>query len=112
MPVPDYQSLMLPLLDALADGRDHDVKEVRDSIAKRLGVTDRDREELQPRGKQSTYDNRLGWAKTYLDKAGLVQSVRRGVYQITSAGRDVLRSRPSRIDVAFLSRFPGFDEFR
>jgi restriction system protein len=112
MAVPDYQSLMLPLLEALADGRDHDVKELRDSIARRLGLTDQDREELQPSGKQSTYDNRLGWAKTYLDKAGLVLSARRGVYHITSEGRDVLKSKPSRVDVAFLSRFPGFEEFR
>jgi restriction system protein len=112
MAVPDYQSLMLPLLEALADGRDHDVKELRDSIAKRVGITDEDREELQPSGKQSTYDNRLGWAKTYLDKAGLVQSVRRGVYHITSAGRDVLTSKPPRIDAAFLAKFPGFEEFR
>jgi restriction system protein len=100
------------LLEALVDGREHDVKDIRDLIAKRLGITERDREALLPSRKQSVYDNRLGWAKTYLSKGGLVQSVRRGVYQITSRGRDVLKSKPKQIDVDFLSKFPEFEEFR
>jgi restriction system protein len=112
MSVPDYQSLMLPLLEALADGREHEVRELRDTIAQRLDMTESDREELQPSGKQATYDNRIGWAKTYLDKAGLVRAVRRGVYQITERGQAVVAERPARVDVAFLSRFPEFEEFR
>jgi restriction system protein len=112
MSVPDYQSLMLPLLEALADGREHDVRELRDTIAQRLGVPDADREELLPSGKQPVYDNRIGWAKTYLDKAALLQTVRRGVYQITDRGRTVVAERPARVDVTYLSRFPEFEEFR
>lgn len=112
MAIPEYHALMLPLLEELRDGRDHDVRELRETIAKKLGITDREREELLPSGKQSVYYNRLGWAKTYLDKAGLVQSVRRGVYHVTDRGRQVLASNPSRIDVEFLSRFPEFEEFR
>lgn len=112
MPVPDYQSLMLPLLEALADGSEHGLRELREQIAERLGIADADREELLPSRKQAVYDNRLGWAKTYLDKAGLLETPRRGVYQLTARGRDVLASRPSRIDVAYLSRFPEFEEFR
>src|SRR5688572_16092143 len=112
MAVPDYQSLMLPLLEALADGQEHDVRELRDTVAQRLGMTESDREELQPSGKQAVYDNRIGWAKTYLDKAALVRSVRRGVYQITQRGQVVVAERPARVDVAYLSRFPEFEEFR
>jgi len=112
MGVPDYQSLMLPLLSALTDRSDHEVKELRETIAQRLGITDIDRGELLPSGKQTVYDNRLGWAKTYLDKAGLVQSSRRGVYRLTDRGHEVLASKPSRVDVALLSKFPEFEEFR
>lgn len=112
MAIPDYQSLMLPLLDALADGKEHRLQDLRDTIASRLHITDADRETLLPSGKQSVFDNRIGWAKTYLDKAGIVRSVTRGVYQLTDRGRSVLSSKPSKIDVAFLAQFPEFEEFR
>jgi restriction system protein len=112
MPVPDYQSLMLPLLEALGDGHEHGLRELREEIAEKLGIGDADREELLPSRKQAVYDNRLGWAKTYLDKAGVLETARRGVYRLTDRGRDVLASRPARIDVAYLSRFPEFEEFR
>jgi restriction system protein len=112
MPVPDYQSLMLPLLEALADGRDHQLGDLRDRIGKRLRLTEADREEMLPSGKQAVYDNRLGWAKTYLDKAGLLRSLKRGVYQLTDRGRDVVAEKPTRVDVSYLSRFPEFEEFR
>lgn len=112
MPVPDYQSLMLPLLEALADGLEHGLRDLREDIAGKLAIADADREELLPSRKQAVYDNRLGWAKTYLDKAGLLETARRGVYRLTERGRQVLTSRPSRIDVTYLSRFPEFEEFR
>ena len=82
MPVPDYQSLMLPLLTRLDDGEEHALKELREEISADLNLTDADRAELLPSGKQAIFDNRLGWAKTYLDKAGLLRSVRRGIYQV------------------------------
>jgi len=112
MDIPDYQSLMLPLLDALADGREHLVRDLRESIAARFGLGTAEREALLPSGKQPIFDNRLGWAKTYLAKAGLVSSVRRGVYQLTDRAHAVLASKPPRVDVAYLSRFPEFEEFR
>jgi restriction system protein len=112
MSVPDYQSLMLPLLDATADGNEHAISDLRESIAARLRLTEQDRAELLPSGKQAVYNNRLGWAKTYLDKAGLLATVRRGVYQVTERGRSVLAERPSRLDVETLTRFPEFEEFR
>jgi restriction system protein len=112
MNIPDYQSLMLPLLGALADGREHLVRDVRESIAATFGLGTAEREALLPSGKQPIFDNRLGWAKTYLAKAGLVLSVRRGVYQITDRGRSVLASKPTRVDVAYLAKFPEFEDFR
>jgi restriction system protein len=111
MNIPDYQSLMLPLLEALADGREHLVRDIREVIATTLGLGSAEREALLPSGKQPIFDNRLGWAKTYLAKAGLVLSVRRGVYQITDRGRTVLASKPARLDVAYLAKFPEFEDF-
>jgi restriction system protein len=110
--IPDYQSLMLPLLEALADGREHLVRDVRERIAAKFGLGAIEREVLLPSGKQPIFDNRLGWAKTYLAKAGLVSSVKRGVYQITDRGQSVVASKPGRIDAAYLGKFPEFEEFR
>ncbi len=112
MDIPDYQSLMLPLLNGLADGQEHRVQALRDGIAEKFGLGPSEREALLPSGKQPIFDNRLGWAKTYLAKAGLVSSVRRGVYQITDRGRSVIASKPTRVDTAYLGRFPEFEEFR
>ncbi len=102
---------MLPLLESLGDGKEHPIIEIREGIAATLAITERDREELLPSGKQSIYNNRLGWAKTYLDKAGMLRTIRRGVYQITDRGRSVLAEHPTRVDVATLSRFSEFEEF-
>lgn len=111
MPVPDYETLMLPLLRALADGAEHPVGPLRNTIASELKLTDQDRAELLPSGKQSVFDNRLGWAKTYLDKAGLVSSVRRGVYRITDQGRVALAEKPESLSKKYLERFESFRAF-
>ena len=111
MPVPDYETLMLPLLRALADGAEHPVGPLRNTIASELKLTEQDRAELLPSGKQSVFDNRLGWAKTYLDKAGLVSSVRRGVYRITDQGRAALAEKPESLSKKYLERFESFRVF-
>lgn len=111
MGVPDYQFLMLPLLRALADGDEHDVADVRGRLATELKLTEADRSELLPSGKQAVFDNRVGWAKTYLDKAGLLTSPRRGVYRVTDLGRSLLGERPERIDRQVLLRFEPFRDF-
>lgn len=112
MPIPDYQSLMLPLLLLADDGKEHSVREARESIAASLRLTDQERAELLPSGRQSVFDNRLGWAKTYLQRAGLLQAPRRAHFQITDRGRQVLREKPAAIDCKLLDRFPEFVEFR
>ncbi|TSC25859.1 restriction endonuclease [Corallococcus sp. Z5C101001] len=111
MPVPDYQSLMLPLLERLADGQEHLVREVREEVALALRLSEAERTELLPSGKQAVFDNRLGWAKTYMDKAGLLRSVRRGVFQITERGKNVLDQKPAALDTEALLRFDGFKDF-
>lgn len=111
MPVPGYESFMLPLLRAVTDGAEHNVRDVRDQLAGEFKLSADERAEMLPSGKQSVFDNGVGWAKTYLDKAGLITSVRRGVYRVTDAGRTVLAERPKDIDKAYLERFQPFRGF-
>src|SRR5207253_5533223 len=111
MPVPGFESFMLPLLRALDDGADHPVSEVRERIAGEMALTEEDRGELLPSGKQAIFDNRLGWAKTYLDKAGLISTVKRGVYRITNDGQRLLAQKPERVDKQMLLQFERFRTF-
>lgn len=111
MPIPDYQTLMLPLLKLAGDGLTHSKREAVSVLAEQFGLTADERKELLPSGNQEVFDNRVGWARTYLKKAGLIEYVQRGQFRITQRGRDVLARNPSRIDVAFLRQFPEFLEF-
>lgn len=112
MVVPDYETLMRPTLESLADGSERTFREVQDLVASRQDVNDEDRELLLPSGKQPVFANRVGWAITYMVKAGLVRRPRRGVVTITSRGKQLLEDHPGRIDGAVLSQFPEFVEFR
>jgi restriction system protein len=111
MTVPDYQSLMLPVLST-ATHEEVRFKDVVDRLANQLELTPEDRGELLPSGKQTVFNNRVHWAKTYLSKAGLLESTRRGHFRITQRGQQVLDSHPARIDVPFLDQFPDFREFK
>jgi len=112
MPVPDYQSIMLPLLRLAGDGRDHSLSQARGVLADEFGLTEQERRELLPSGRQATFDNRVAWARTYLKKARLLDSPRRGYLRITERGRDVLSKEPPEINNPFLSRFAEFVEFK
>jgi restriction system protein len=112
MGVPDYETLMRPTLDALADGSERTFREVQDLVAAAQGVTDEDRELLLPSGKQSVFSNRVGWAITYMVKAGLVRRPRRAVVTITARGKQLLEDHAGRIDGAILDQFPEFVEFK
>ena len=102
---------MLPLLRVVEDGADHPVTEVRERIAREMRLTEGDRAELLPSGKQAIFDNRLGWAKTYLDKAGLIMTVKRGVYRLTDDGRRLLAQKPDHVSKQVLLQFDGFRTF-
>lgn len=112
MAIPDYQTLMLPLLQLAADGQEHELSESIDRLGDQFSLGPEERLELLPSGRQAVFDNRVGWARTYLKKAGLLESTARGRLRITDRGRDVLKDSPSRIDAKFLSQFPEFLEFR
>jgi len=111
MAVPDFQTLMLPVLIESAEGEIR-IGDVVERIAQKLGLTPEERAELLPSGVQSLFSNRVHWAKTYLGKAGLIESTRRGHFRITPRGRQVLEARPKRIDIKFLSQFEEFEIFR
>jgi len=110
--VPDFQSLMLPLLKLAADGQPHSLGDARDALAAQFGLSQADRDEPLPNGNQSKFSNRVAWAKSYLQQAGLLISPKRGYFQIGSRGEKVLTSPPGKIDVKFLEQYPEFVEFR
>jgi restriction system protein len=110
MAVPDYQSLMLPVLSAAADGEMR-IGQVVDRLADQLGLSAEERAELLPSGKQTLFANRVHWAKTYLNKAGLIEPTRRGHFKITPRGQKVMASRPQRVDNTFLKQFEEFRQF-
>ena len=111
MAVPDYQSLMLPVLMSAANGEVR-ISEVVRQLADELSLSEEDRSELLPSRRQAVFDNRVRWAKTYLTKAGLIESTRRAHFRITDRGRQALAENPDRIDNNYLSQFPEFKEFR
>jgi len=112
MAIPDYQTIMLPLLRFSSDGSERSLREAVEGLAEEFGLSDEERRELLPSGRQPVFENRVGWARTYLVKAGLLKSPRRGHFQVTSRGLDVLRDQPAVIDTKFLTKFPEFREFR
>ena len=112
MPIPNYQSIMLPLLRLAGDGKEHRFRDLVEKLAIDFVLTDAERAEMLPSGTAPLFDNRVGWARTYLKQAGLLQSARRGFLQISGRGTDVLRRAPERIDMAFLQQYKEFREFQ
>jgi len=112
MAVPDFQSFMLPLLKTVSDGKEYSLGEVVDTLANQFGLTDEDKRELLPSGRKTRLDDRVGWAQTYLRKAGLFERTGRGRFRITERGHHVLGSTPATINTRFLRQFPEFVEFQ
>src|SRR3989338_1378391 len=112
MPIPDFQTIMLPLLQYFSDEKEHSIREAADYIANKFNLTVEERRELLSSGKQPVINNRVAWDKTYLLKANLLTSPRRGYSVITVDGLNTLKKNPARIDIAFLDKFPSFIEFR
>jgi restriction system protein len=113
MAVPDYQSLMLPLLQFAAKmGSETSTSEAVEALAKALALSQEDLKEMLPSGIQSAFVNRVGWASTYMKKAGLLEATRRGYFQITERGRELIRHKPKVINVKLLKQYPEFVEFQ
>ncbi len=111
MAIPDFQGVFLPLLKACADGQEHTKQELLPFLARQFGLTDEELAIKLPSGKQGMFDNRVGWAKSYLKQAGLLDIVRRGVFRITARGLQVLNENPQPLNVRYLKRFPEFVVF-
>jgi restriction system protein len=112
MAIPDYQSIMLPLLKKVSDGKLHRFRDLVESLAEDFKLTEQERKELLNSGRQAIFDNRVGWASTYLKKSGLLTSPERGAMNITTLGLEILSKNLARIDVRFLQQFPSFIEFQ
>ena len=112
MPIPDYQTAMLPVLQFLGDGNEHHIGEVVEAVSQQFNLSREERQQLLSSGQQTVIRNRVGWARTYLKKAGLIESTRRAYFRIAERGRSVLAKNPHRIDVKFLEQFPEFVAFR
>jgi restriction system protein len=112
MAVPDFQTFMLPVMREFADGAEHAYKNVRERVAAALRLSAEDLADRIPSGKKTRVDDRASWAHVYLKQAGLLKSSRRGVYQITPGGQQVLASPPEKITMDFLEQFPEYLEFK
>jgi restriction system protein len=112
MAIPDYQTLMLPLLKCFSDKTEKTLHQVSIVLAKEFSLNPDELEVLLPSGAQTVFYNRIGWARTYLKKAGLLDIPKRGLCKITTAGLKVLDTPPKRIDVKYLEQFEGFIAFR
>jgi restriction system protein len=109
--IPDFQTVMLPFLEALQDGKERTMRELTEQLALRFMLTEEDRKEHLPSGPQSLFYNRVAWAKTHLKYAGLIDNPVRGKVSISQEGRKVLLQKPSTINCRFLKQFPTYLKF-
>ncbi|MEI8375519.1 MAG: restriction endonuclease [Planctomycetota bacterium] len=112
MSIPDFQSIMLPLLQILGDCQDHVMQEVTKATADKCQLTEQEMQQMLPSGQTTVIANRVGWAKTYLKNAGLLVQPNRGVVRITEDGKNALAENPPRIDMKYLEKYPAFLAFR
>ena len=111
MPIRDYQSLMLPVLKALADGSEAPLSKIRAHVAASEKLTKQEVSQLLPSGRQTALANRISWALHRLERAGLVKRVRRAVYQLTAEGGRLLREEPEKVNNALLRTYPAYAEW-
>lgn len=112
MAIPDFQSIMLPFLKFAGDNQEHSIREAINYISDFFKLSENERKEVLPSGQQHIIDNRVGWARTYMKKAGLLNTPKRSFFKVTDLGLDVLKKNPSEINVKFLGQFSQFIEFR
>lgn len=112
MTIPDFQSVMLPLLRLASDGKEHSLQEAVELLANEFLLTPDEKQELLPSGKQARFENRVAWARSYFKQARLVENTRRGFFRITQRGLDLLSTHPSKINKKTLEQFPEFLAFQ
>lgn len=112
MTIPDFQTMMLPLLKIFRDGKEYSIRDTQTRLAQEFNLDDDDLNEVLPSGRQTRFHNRVGWSRTYLAKTKLIERTQRGSYKITGRGQEVLHQNPARIDMKFLEQFPEYLEFR
>lgn len=111
MPIPDYETLMLPVLEYLSDKELHKTREIIENIIERYEISDDEKKQLIPSRRAKLIDNRVGWALSYLRKAGLIESPQRGINSISTTGLSLLNDKPERIDTKFLLQYQGVKDF-
>ena len=110
--IPDYQTIMLPLLKKMSDEKTHKLRELIEILAVHFQLNEDAKKELLPSGTQAIFDNRVGWAKFYLEKANLLKTEKRGSYHITDLGLSFLKSNPRELRTKDLEEFKAFKEFK
>jgi len=109
--IPEFEEMMLPFLKVLGDGKEHSLKDCIDELSREFKLTEEEKKELLPSGKITKFNNRFGWAKTHLAKAGLIETTTRGYVKITERGKLVLQKSPEKLDNKYLMKFEEFREF-
>lgn len=112
MAIPDFQTIMLPLMHHCQDGQEHSISDTIEALGKQFKLTDEERKALLPSGVQEVFRNRVAWAKSHLKMAGLLANPRRGIYQITTRGQELLAKPPTVINLRFLNQFSEYVAFR
>ena len=112
MTIPHFQAITLPLLKYIGDQKEHSLRECIDALSDEFKLKTEERRALLPSGQQPIFRNRVGWARTYMKKAGLIESTRRGYMRITERGLSILEQKPTKIDLNILSQFKEFKEFK
>lgn len=112
MAIPDYQTIMLPLLKFAGDKQEHSLREAINYLASEFNLNEEEMNELLPSETQKVFDNRVGWARTYMKKAGLLIDPQRGYFKIAERGLNLLKENLDKIDIKLLGQFPDFVEFR
>lgn len=112
MAIPDYQTIMLPLLTFMADQKEHNVREMIDYLAGEFQLTDEEKRRLLPSGNDIIFDNKVKWARLYIGKAGLLEPAKRGYWKVTKSGLQTLSQNPSRVDLKFLEQFHPYQEWK
>ena len=110
--IPTYEEIMLPFLKYLADGKEHGVSETHNALSEHFKLTDEELRKLLPSGLQPIFRNRVGWARTYMKKAGLLTSPKRALFKISDKGLVLLKENPTEITAKLLTRYKEFVEFK